>query len=122
MLALPPAPASVQLRSIVEPAILVTLWATGVDVVLVPIVVWLLTIVAAVPSGYATGLLIVGAASAGPLGLKVVQRARGLALIWGFFALLFGSTWEAATIPRLLAIAILFYLYYPGVRNNFVGT
>jgi len=41
-------------------------------------------------------------------------------LIWGFFALLFGSSMEAETIPWLLAGAILLYLYYPGVRDQFV--
>ena len=41
-------------------------------------------------------------------------------LIWGFFALLFGSSVEAQTIPRLLAGIIYFYLNYPGVRNHFV--
>ncbi len=39
-------------------------------------------------------------------------------LIWGFTALLFGSTIEAETVPWLLAGAIFFYLNYPGVRNT----
>jgi hypothetical protein len=43
-------------------------------------------------------------------------------LIWGFFALLFGSSVEAQTIPWLLAGIIYFYLNYPGVRNHFVET
>ena len=41
-------------------------------------------------------------------------------LIWGFMALLFGSSIEAETIPWLLAGAILLYLNYPGVRNAFM--
>jgi tetrahydromethanopterin S-methyltransferase subunit C len=41
-------------------------------------------------------------------------------LIWGFFAVLFGSSIEAETIPWLLAGVIYFYLNYPGVRNHFV--
>jgi hypothetical protein len=41
-------------------------------------------------------------------------------LIWGFFALLFGSSIEAESIPWFLAGAILLYLYYPGVRDQFV--
>jgi hypothetical protein len=41
-------------------------------------------------------------------------------LIWGFFALLFGSTYEAQTIPWLLAGAIYLYLSYPGVQQAFV--
>jgi hypothetical protein len=41
-------------------------------------------------------------------------------LIWGFFAVLFGSSVEAESIPWLLAGAIYLYLNYPGVRNHFV--
>jgi len=41
-------------------------------------------------------------------------------LIWGFFALLFGNTYEAQTIPWLLAGAIFLYLSYPGVQQAFV--
>ncbi len=40
-------------------------------------------------------------------------------LIWGFFALLFGSSVEASTIPWLLAGAIFLYLSYPGVQKQF---
>ena len=39
--------------------------------------------------------------------------------IWGFFALLFGSSIEAETIPWFLAFVIFMYLNYPGVRNHF---
>jgi hypothetical protein len=41
-------------------------------------------------------------------------------LIWGFFALLFGNTYEAQTIPWLLAGAVFLYLSYPGVQQAFV--
>ncbi len=41
-------------------------------------------------------------------------------LIWGFFALLFGSTVEAETIPWLLAGFIFLYLSYPGVQQAFI--
>jgi hypothetical protein len=41
-------------------------------------------------------------------------------LIWGFMAMIFYGSVEAETIPWLLATAILFYLYYPGVRDAFV--
>jgi hypothetical protein len=41
-------------------------------------------------------------------------------LIWGFFAVLFGSSVEAETIPWLLAGAVYLYLSYPGVRNHFI--
>ncbi len=43
-------------------------------------------------------------------------------LIWGFTALLFGSTVEAESIPWLLAGAIFFYLNYPGVRDRFIDS
>ena len=41
-------------------------------------------------------------------------------LIWGFFALLFGSSYEAQTIPWLLAGFIFLYLSYPGVQRPFI--
>jgi hypothetical protein len=41
-------------------------------------------------------------------------------IIFGFFALLGGSTTEAESFGWLLAILIFFYLNYPGVRNVFV--
>ncbi len=41
-------------------------------------------------------------------------------LVWGFFALLFGSTYEAQTIPWLLAGFVFLYLSYPGVQRAFV--
>ena len=40
-------------------------------------------------------------------------------LIFGFMALLFGSTIEAETVPWLLAGAIFLYLSYPGVQKQF---
>jgi len=41
-------------------------------------------------------------------------------LIWGFFAILFGSTLEAESTPIFLAFIIYLYLNYPGVRDHFV--
>jgi hypothetical protein len=41
-------------------------------------------------------------------------------LIWGFFALLFGNSVEANTIPWLLAGFVFLYLSYPGVQKPFV--
>jgi hypothetical protein len=41
-------------------------------------------------------------------------------LIWDFFALLFGSSYEAETIPWLLAGAVYLYLSYPGVQRPFL--
>lgn len=40
-------------------------------------------------------------------------------LIWGFFAILFGSTITAETIPMLLALIVYVYLMWPGVRDAF---
>jgi hypothetical protein len=40
-------------------------------------------------------------------------------LIWGFFAILFGSTLTSETIPMLLALGIYVYLNWPGVRDAF---
>src|SRR4051812_40429594 len=41
-------------------------------------------------------------------------------LILGFFALLFGNSYEAETIPWLLAGAVYLYLSYPGVQRPFL--
>ncbi len=41
-------------------------------------------------------------------------------LIFGFMALLFGSSVEAESVPWLLALLIYMYLNYPGVRDHFV--
>jgi hypothetical protein len=41
-------------------------------------------------------------------------------MVFGFMALLFGSTVEAEAAPILLAIIIFFYLNYPGVQKQFV--
>jgi bile acid:Na+ symporter, BASS family len=46
-----------------------------VDVLVLPLVVWALIHLFRVPSGYSTGLLLVGIASAGPLGIKASQLA-----------------------------------------------
>jgi hypothetical protein len=40
-------------------------------------------------------------------------------LIWGFMALLFGSSVEAETVPWLLALIIWVYLSWPGVKEAF---
>ena len=41
-------------------------------------------------------------------------------MIFGFFAILGGSTTEAETVGWFLALAVLFYLNYPGVRDQFI--
>jgi BASS family bile acid:Na+ symporter len=85
-------------------ALNVTLWATGLalgaslalrdiarslrrvrtialvivlDCLALPVLVWALCLVLTLPEGFRIGLLLVGMASAGPLGLKFVQLARG---------------------------------------------
>ena len=63
--------------------------------------------------------------AAGFWGLRAYALQFGLfislfTLIWGFFALLFGSSYEAQTIPWLLAGFIYLYLSYPGVQKPFV--
>jgi BASS family bile acid:Na+ symporter len=92
------------LSGIYQVALLVTLWATAIglgashdlrglrivltrrgllarlivlDSVLIPLLVAALVGIVQVPSEYAVGLLIVGAAAAGPLGLKTAELARG---------------------------------------------
>ncbi len=40
-------------------------------------------------------------------------------LIWGFFALLFGSTVQYESLPMLLALIIYVYLMWPGVKEAF---
>jgi hypothetical protein len=40
-------------------------------------------------------------------------------LIWGFFALLFGSTVQYETLPMFLALVIYVYLMWPGVKEAF---
>jgi hypothetical protein len=41
-------------------------------------------------------------------------------LIFGFFAVLGGSTLEAEFVPMFIALLIFFYLNYPGVQQQFV--
>jgi hypothetical protein len=43
-------------------------------------------------------------------------------LIFGFFALLGGSTMESEFVGWFLALLIFFYLNYPGVREHFIKT
>jgi BASS family bile acid:Na+ symporter len=50
--------------------------ATVLDVVIVPLMVWGLVEAFSIPDHYATGLLLVGVASAGALGIKAAQLAR----------------------------------------------
>jgi hypothetical protein len=42
-------------------------------------------------------------------------------IVFGFFAILTGSTVEAETVGWLISIAVFFYLNYPGVRDAFTA-
>ena len=77
-----------------------------VDVLVLPLLVWALVKLFQVPSGYATGLLLVGIASAGPLGLKASQIARAdavtaLALVVALEILNLAAVplWSAVLLP-----------------------
>jgi BASS family bile acid:Na+ symporter len=50
--------------------------AVLLDVVIIPLLIWGLVQAFSVPDRYATGLLLVGMASGGPLGIKAAQLAR----------------------------------------------
>ena len=41
-------------------------------------------------------------------------------LIWGFFAILWGSSLTAESIPMFLALCVYVYLNWPGVRQAFM--
>src|SRR5215510_2409022 len=57
-------------------------------------------------------------------GLRLELRHLHLAVHphLGFFAILFGSSLEAESLPLFLAFVIFMYLNYPGVRDHFVQT
>ena len=78
------------------------------DSVVVPLVVVALVALLGVPAPYAQGLLIVGAAAAGPLGLKTTQLARGdVPLAIGLVVVL--ELLNLVTMPAWTAV------FFPGV-------
>lgn len=119
--------------SAIDVLILITLWSSGfalglglergalawprtrtvqfarvlvLDLVVIPLAVWLLTLALNLEPGYATGLLIVGAASAGPLGIKVAQLANGdqrlaisLVIVLELANILVVPFWAALLLP-----------------------
>ncbi len=121
-------------------AIIVTLWATAIalgashdlravraaagrrgrfarlvalDVLLVPLVVIAFTRLFAVPTEEAIGLVIVGTASAGPLGLKATQLARGdlplaigLVIVLELANVVAMPVWAAILTPGVSALPI----------------
>lgn len=84
------------------------------DVVGVPLVVAALVRLVSVPPDDAVGLLIVGAAAAGPLGLKTVQLARadvplaiGLVIVLELLNLVAMPIWAAILVPGVSALPIV---------------
>lgn len=81
------------------------------DVVVVPLVVAALVRLVPVPPDDAIGLLIVGAAAAGPLGLKTVQLARadvplaiGLVIVLELLNIVAMPVWAAILVPGVGAL------------------
>lgn len=78
----------------------------AVDLLLFPIIVWALVQVVAVPGDYAVGLVLVGIASAGPLGIKATQIARAdvataiaLVIVLELGNLVATPLWAAVLLP-----------------------
>lgn len=79
--------------------------AAGLDMVAIPVVVWALLQVASLPQDQEIGLLLVGAAAAGPLGIKAAQIAGADAgLAFAVVVLLEMS--NAVAMPLMAAILI----------------
>jgi len=96
-----------------------------VDVLMVPLIVWSLAKAVSVPSGYTTGLLLVGIASGGPLAINAAQLARADAVIavclvvtlevvnfavipfWAELLLPEGTTFSPAKILLTLAAVVI---------------
>lgn len=83
--------------------------AAVLDVVFVPLLVWGLVQVFSVPDRYATGLLLVGVASAGPLGIKAAQLA-GADLPYALALVVVLEATNAVAIPVWVALLL------PGVH------
>jgi BASS family bile acid:Na+ symporter len=82
-----------------------------VDVVAVPLLVWALVRVVGVPGDYAVGLLLVGIAAAGPLGIKAAQLAKAdvavavsLVVVLELVNLAAIPVWAALLLPAGAAI------------------
>ena len=86
-----------------------------VDVLVLPPLVWTLVKLFQVPSGYATGLLLVGIASAGPLGLKASQiagadavTALSLVVVLELANLAAIPLWSAVLLPSDASIDVAY--------------
>jgi bile acid:Na+ symporter, BASS family len=84
--------------------------AAVLDVVILPLLVWGLVQMFSVPDHYATGLLLVGVASAGPLGIKAAQLA-GADLPYAIALVVVLEATNAVAIPVWVAL-----LLPPGVQ------
>jgi BASS family bile acid:Na+ symporter len=83
------------------------------DCLALPILVWALCAAARIPEGFRIGLLLVGMASAGPLGLKFVQLARGdralavsLVVILELANIVVIPAWAPILLPASAAVPI----------------
>lgn len=86
----------------------------AVDVVAVPLLVWALVRALSVPGDYAVGLVLVGIASAGPLGIAVTQLARGdvataaaLVVVLELVNLAAIPLWALALLPEGTGVPVL---------------
>ena len=85
--------------------------ALAVNVLVVPLIVWALVGLADLPRGFRIGLLLVGIASAGPLGIKAAAVGRGavayaasLVVILELANLAAIPIWSAVTMPAGTAV------------------
>jgi bile acid:Na+ symporter, BASS family len=83
------------------------------DIIIVPLIVLGLVRLLSVPNDLAVGLLIVGAAAAGPLGLKTAQLARGdvplaiaLVIVLELLNIVVMPIWAAVAIPGIVALPL----------------
>jgi bile acid:Na+ symporter, BASS family len=76
--------------------------AAGLDMVAIPVVVWALLQVAGLPQDQEIGLLLVGAAAAGPLGIKASQIA-GADVVLAFAVVVLLELSNAVAMPVMAA-------------------
>jgi BASS family bile acid:Na+ symporter len=88
--------------------------ALAFNVIAVPLVVWALVGLVGVSAGYRTGLLLVGIASAGPLGIKASAVARGdvpyavsLVILLELANLVAMPAWLAVMLPHGAAVPVV---------------
>lgn len=79
--------------------------AAGLDMVAIPLFVWAVLEVAGLPQDEQVGLLLVGAAAAGPLGVKAAQIA-GADVVLAFAVVVLLELSNAVAMPLMAAILI----------------